>query len=132
MIKACANQAALEQGAQLHAQVVKLNFDGESYISAGLVDMYGKCGKCGLFDYSIRVFNGTRNPTEISWNSFLSVFAQHGFGKEVVRLFNKMVLVVKPNAISFTGLLIGCSHAGFVEEGSELLLFHGEDIWNCP
>lgn len=41
LIKACANQAALEQGAQLHAQVVKLNFDAESYTSAGLVDMYG-------------------------------------------------------------------------------------------
>lgn len=41
LIKACANQGALEQGAQLHAQVVKLNFAAESYISAVLVDMYG-------------------------------------------------------------------------------------------
>lgn len=85
-----------------------------------------------LFDYSIRVLDGTRNPTEISWNSFLNVFVQHGLVIEVVKLFNKMVLVVRPNAITFTGLLIGCSHARLVEEWSEPLLFHGEDIWNCP
>lgn len=114
LIKACASQAALEQGAQIHAQVVKLNLDVDSYISACLLDMYGKCG---LLDHSIRVFNETRNPTEIAWNSLLNVFAQHGLGNEVMRLFYKMVLVVKPNAITFTSLLTGCSHAGLFNEG---------------
>ncbi|PRQ43911.1 putative tetratricopeptide-like helical domain-containing protein [Rosa chinensis] len=40
LIKACANQAALEQGIQLHAQVVKFNFDRDSFVSSVLVDMY--------------------------------------------------------------------------------------------
>jgi pentatricopeptide repeat protein len=34
LIKACANQAALEQGTQLHAQVVKFNFDNDPYVSS--------------------------------------------------------------------------------------------------
>ena len=122
LIKACANRASLKQGAQLHAQVLKLNFEAEPYISSGLLDMYGKCG---LLDHSTRVFDEIRNPTQIAWNSLLSVFAQHGFGKEVMGMFEKMVLAVKPDAITFTALLLGCSHAGLVEEG--LKYFHSMD-----
>lgn len=114
LIKACANQAALEQGYQLQAQVIKLNFDAEPYISAGLVDMYGKCG---LLDHSIQVFNEIRNPTQIAWDALLNMFAQHGLGKEMMETFDKMVIEVKPNAITFISLLAGCSHAGLVEEG---------------
>ncbi|KAF4364212.1 hypothetical protein F8388_000164 [Cannabis sativa] len=119
LIKACANQAALEQGAQLQAQVIKLNFDSEPYISASLVNMYGKCG---LVDHSFQVFNEIRNPTEIAWDALLNVFSQHGLGKEMMGTFDKMVLEVKPNAMTFTSLLSGCSHAGLVEEG--LSYFH--------
>ena len=136
LIKACANQAALEQGSQLQAQVIKLNFDAEPYISAGLVDFYGKCG---LLDHSIQVFNEIRNVTEIAWDALLNVFAQHGLGKEMMGTFDKMVLEVKPNAITFISLLAGCSHAGLVEEG--LNYFHSmektygvvprEEHYNC-
>ncbi|KAL5545858.1 hypothetical protein UlMin_005545 [Ulmus minor] len=114
LLKACANQAALEQGTQLHTQVVKLGIDGDPCICSCLVDMYGKCG---LLDHSIRVFEETRNPTEIAWNSLLNVIAQHGLGKEAMRMFDKMVHIVKPNEITFVSLLVGCSHAGLVEEG---------------
>ncbi|PON83104.1 DYW domain containing protein [Trema orientale] len=114
LIKACANQAALEQGAQLQAQVIKLDFDSEPYISAGLVDMYGKCG---LLDHSVQLFYEIINPSEIAWDALLNVSAQHGLGKEMMGTFDKMVLEVKPNAINFISLLAGCSRAGLVEEG---------------
>ncbi|KAA8518582.1 hypothetical protein F0562_016056 [Nyssa sinensis] len=120
LIKACAEQAALEQGTQLHAQIVKFNFDRDPFISSVLVDMYGKCG---LLDHSIGVFDEIENPTDIAWNSLLSVFAQHGLGKEVINFFDRMIhRGVKPNAITFVSLLNGCSHTGLVEEG--LNYFH--------
>lgn len=115
LIKGCANQAALEQGTQVHAEVVKFNFDQDPFVSSGLIDMYGKCG---LLEHSVQLFNETRDLTEISWNSLLSVYSQHGLGKEALELFDKMVLAgVKPNAVTFVSLLIGCSHAGLVDEG---------------
>lgn len=115
LIKACANQAALEQGIQLHAQVVKFNFDRDNFVSSALVDMYGKCG---LLDHSIQVFDDISTPTEVAWNSLLSVFALHGLGKDALKTFCRMVQSgVKPNAITFISLLTGCSHAGLVEEG---------------
>ncbi|KAK9289365.1 hypothetical protein L1049_007520 [Liquidambar formosana] len=115
LIKACANQAALEQGTQLHAQVVKINFNSDLFVSSILVDMYGKCG---LLDHSVRVFDEIGIPTDIAWNSLLSAFAQHGIGKEAMKIFDRMILSgVKPNEITFVSLLTGCSHAGLVDEG---------------
>lgn len=120
LIKACANQAALEQGTQLHAQVVKFNFDTDPYVSSVLVDMYGKCG---LLDDSIRVFDEIGDPTEIAWNSLMSMFAQHGLGKGAIGTFDRMIHEgVKPDAITFVSLLTACSHAGLAEEG--LKYFH--------
>lgn len=120
LIKACTNQAALEQGTQLHAQVVKFNFDTDPYVSSILVDMYGKCG---LLDDSIRVFDEIGDPAEIAWNSLVSVFAQHGLGKGAIETFDRMIhKEVKPDAITFVSLLTACSHAGLAEEG--LKYFH--------
>ncbi|KAH7554069.1 hypothetical protein JRO89_XS12G0105400 [Xanthoceras sorbifolium] len=115
LIKGCANRAALDQGIQLHAQVIRFNFDRNPFVSSILVDMYGKCG---LLDDSIRVFDEIENPTEFAWNSLISVFAQHGLGKEAVETLDRMIRRgVKPNAITFISLLTGCSHAGLIDEG---------------
>ncbi|XP_042504167.1 pentatricopeptide repeat-containing protein At4g33170-like [Macadamia integrifolia] len=115
LLKACASQAALEQGTQLHAQVIKTHFDDDPFVYSILVDMYGKCG---LLDYSVQVFDEIRNPTEIAWNSLLGVFAQHGLGQETIKIFSQMIQKgIQPNEITFISLLIGCSHAGLVEQG---------------
>lgn len=115
LIKACANQAALEQGSQLHAQVLKFSCHRNHFISSVLVDMYGKCG---LLDDSIRVFDGIEEPTEFAWNALINAFAQHGLGEKATENFDRMKnRGVKPNAITFICLLRGCSHAGLVKEG---------------
>ncbi|XP_058088282.1 pentatricopeptide repeat-containing protein At4g14850-like [Magnolia sinica] len=115
LIKACASEAALEQGSQLHAQVIKTHFDDDPFVCSVLVDMYGKCG---LIDSSIRVFDEISDPTEIAWNSMIGVFAQHGCGKEAIRVFDRLVTRgMRPNEITFVSLLMACSHAGLVEEG---------------
>lgn len=117
LVKACANQAALEQGSQLHAQAIKMNFAADPYVLSTLVFMYGKCG---LVEHSERLFNCTKNQTEFAWNSLLAGYSQHGLGKEVTKVFERMVLGgVKPTAITFIILLTGCSHSGLVEEGMD-------------
>ncbi|KAK4281653.1 hypothetical protein QN277_013118 [Acacia crassicarpa] len=123
LVKACAHQAALEHGIQLHGQVVKSNFDRDPYVASTLIDMYGKCG---LFDHSSQVFAEIENPNNIAWNSLLGAFAQHGLGRNAIETFQQMIdRGIKPNAITFVSLLIGCSHTGMVEEG--LNFFHSMD-----
>ncbi|KAJ0973417.1 hypothetical protein J5N97_021376 [Dioscorea zingiberensis] len=115
MLKACAGQAALEQGTQLHSQVIKTSFIKDPFVASVLIDMYGKCG---LLTSSIQIFQEMWKPTEIAWNVILGVFAQHGRGKEAIETFNQMVSQgISPNHITFVSLLMACSHAGLVEEG---------------
>ncbi|OAY68819.1 Pentatricopeptide repeat-containing protein, chloroplastic [Ananas comosus] len=115
MIKGCAAQAALEQGAQLHAHVIKANFFKDPFVSSTLVDMYGKCG---LLNFAIQLFDEITNPTDIAWNSLISALAQHGKGKDAVRAFDRLILAgIRPSYITFISLLMACSHSGLVEEG---------------
>lgn len=45
-------------------------------------------------------------------------FANHGLGKEAVRLFNRMKdFNIKPDSITFIALLTGLNHSGLVNEG---------------
>ena len=115
MIKGCAMQALLEQGTQLHAQVIKTSWISDSFVASTLVDMYGKCG---LISLSIQLFNKIGFHTEIAWNAVINVYAQHGYGWEAAQAFDRMTLSgIRPNHITFVSLLTACSHAGLVDEG---------------
>ncbi|PKA47545.1 Pentatricopeptide repeat-containing protein [Apostasia shenzhenica] len=115
IIKACAGQAALEQGMQLHAQVIKSGFIMDPFVCSTLIDMYGKCG---LLSSSTESFHEIQSPTYIAWNSIISVLAQHGCGREAIVAFHRMVSGhVEPNHATFVSLLMACSHSGLVEQG---------------
>ena len=45
-------------------------------------------------------------------------YAQHGFGREALEIYNIMHSNgIKPNGITFLGVLSACGHVGLVEEG---------------
>ncbi|GKB33020.1 pentatricopeptide repeat-containing protein [Tanacetum coccineum] len=55
-----------------------------------------------------------------SWNSIIGGLAFHGHSEEAINIFNEMrSLKLRPNDISFVGVLVACSHAGRVQEGRE-------------
>ncbi|CAM8922869.1 unnamed protein product [Rhodiola kirilowii] len=115
LIKAAANQAVLELGTQLHAQVLITGFAFDPVVSAVLLDMYGKCG---LIDNSIQIFYEIDKPTEFTWNSLLNMFGQHGLGDDVIKTFRSMTSSgVKPTDVTFVSLLTGCSHSGLIDKG---------------
>ncbi|CAL8130374.1 unnamed protein product [Prunus armeniaca] len=48
----------------------------------------------------------------------ISVLALHGFGNEAFDIFRQMETTgVKPNHVTFVGLLSACAHSGLVEKG---------------
>lgn len=56
----------------------------------------------------------------ISWNSIICGLAHHGYGEKALEIFEDMRLKgVKPNEITFVGVLSACSHAGLVKEGKQ-------------
>lgn len=84
-------------------------------IGTALVDMYGKCG---CVERAFEVFNGMPKKDVLAWTAMISAFALHGHGEEAFKLFANMEAVgVRPNSVTFVGLLSACAHAGLVEKG---------------
>ncbi|KAL6314433.1 hypothetical protein AAG906_025918 [Vitis piasezkii] len=69
-----------------------------------------------------RVFSMMRKRDTVSWNTMIIANSMHGNGEEALLLFQEMVdSGVRPNSVTFTGVLSGCSHSRLVDEG--LLIF---------
>ncbi|KAL8471600.1 hypothetical protein ACS0TY_029014 [Phlomoides rotata] len=53
-----------------------------------------------------------------TWSSMIHGFAQHGFARSALKLFKEMRNhSIRPNHVTFLGVLCACSHAGLVYEG---------------
>ncbi|XP_010277183.1 PREDICTED: pentatricopeptide repeat-containing protein At3g53360, mitochondrial [Nelumbo nucifera] len=115
VLGACAGLAYLELGKQIHVYAVKTGLVFYASSINGLIDMYAKCGALGNAQ---RLFNSMSNPDVVSWSSLIVGYAQFGYGEEALNLFRNMrSLGVKPNHVTFVGVLSACSRVGLVEEG---------------
>ncbi|KAG4970702.1 hypothetical protein JHK82_036396 [Glycine max] len=115
VLKACSNLAALDQGKQMHAGIIKYNFSLEIPIGSALSAMYAKCGS---LDDGYRIFWRMPARDVISWNAMISGLSQNGRGNEGLELFEKMCLEgTKPDNVTFVNLLSACSHMGLVDRG---------------
>ncbi|XAR53487.1 hypothetical protein NMG60_11022060 [Bertholletia excelsa] len=111
----CGDLPAIEWGRQTHCCIIKPGFDSHVVVGSALIDMYAKCGR--LSD-SRRVFDNLPSKNLISWNSMLVGYAQHGFGREALEIYEMMERDgIKPNDITFVGVLSACGHMGLLEEG---------------
>ncbi|CAN6443741.1 unnamed protein product [Victoria cruziana] len=118
LIKACSCLAALEQGKLMHANAIKMGFDLDIFVATAMIDMYAKCGNisdaCSLF-----VLMETDNVA--SWNAIIAGLAQHGHSEQALQFFEKMLhLGIKPDKVTFIGVISCCSHAGLVNKAKQL------------
>eukprot|EP01018_Ginkgo_biloba_P030859 Gb_11981 [translate_table: standard] len=115
VLRACANIAANEQGKQVHVHTIYTGLDTNVFVGSALVDMYAKCG---TIEHARLVFDKLPEPNLVSWNSIIIGYAQHGYGKEVIDLFDQMQHAgMKPDEITFIGVLSACAHVGLVNKG---------------
>ncbi|KAF8783886.1 hypothetical protein HU200_000333 [Digitaria exilis] len=114
-ISASANLADIKQGKQLHGKVIKTGHTSETEVANALVSLYGKCGS--IEDAKMK-FSEMFERNEVSWNTIITSCSQHGRGLEALDLFDQMKKEgLKPNDVTFIGVLAACSHVGLVEEG---------------
>ncbi|KAL5988595.1 hypothetical protein ACLOJK_026693 [Asimina triloba] len=115
VLSACANLATLEIGNQVHGYSFKTGLAFDLSIVNGLIDMYSKCGS--LVD-ARKLFERMKNRDVVSWSSLIVGYAQFGYGTEALELFSHMQhLGVKPNHVTYVGVLSACSRVGLVDEG---------------
>ncbi|XP_062098693.1 pentatricopeptide repeat-containing protein At4g33170-like [Humulus lupulus] len=114
LVKASSCLTALEQGRQIHANVIKLDCAFDPFVGTSLVDMYAKCGN---IEDAYCLFKRMDVKNVALWNALLVGLAQHGDAKEALNLFRCMVgNYIEPDRVTFVGVLSACSHSGLISE----------------
>ncbi|GLT98526.1 hypothetical protein SLE2022_160280 [Rubroshorea leprosula] len=114
---ACGSLGDLELALQLHKYVFQAKSMQKSDILMlnSLIDMYGKCGR---MDLAYRVFSKMNEKNVSSWTSMIVGYAMHGHVIEALECFRCMREAgVRPNHVTFVGVLSACVHGGRVQDG---------------
>jgi pentatricopeptide repeat protein len=114
-LPACAHLAVLHRGKEIHGYIIRQAFGINAIVGSALISMYTKCGSV---EDACRVFNNINQRDVVLWTVMIAGYAMHGHGEEALNLFILMQQEgVKPDHITFVGVLSACSHAGLVNEG---------------
>ncbi|KAF8673896.1 hypothetical protein HU200_048343 [Digitaria exilis] len=116
-LTAVAESGTLAQGRWIHDYIISRSFRVTDNLSAGLINMYAKCGS--LAD-AVQLFNHYSDKfSSISpWNAMICSLAVHGYAHMSLDLFSQLQRTdIKPNSITFIGVLNACCHTGMVAEG---------------
>ncbi|XP_047333033.1 pentatricopeptide repeat-containing protein At5g04780, mitochondrial-like [Impatiens glandulifera] len=114
LLNASANLSSLEQGKQIHAEIVKHGFISDVFAGNSLVNMYARCG---CIHDAFRAFFEIPERGVVSWSAMIGGLAQHGYGTEAIEFFNDMLNDgIAPNNVTLVNVLYACNHAGLVTE----------------
>ncbi|KAJ1257723.1 hypothetical protein BS78_10G018400 [Paspalum vaginatum] len=121
VLPACAAVGAMSPGRKVERYARAKGLLKNLYVANALVEMYAKCGS---IHRAWKVFQGIGWRRDLcSWNSMIMAFAVHGLWRQALLLFHKLRMTgVKPDGITFVGVILACTHGGLVDEGK--LLFN--------
>ncbi|KAF5188024.1 Pentatricopeptide repeat [Thalictrum thalictroides] len=115
VLSASAHLGALELGKWIEMYMRNKSVRFTVRLGTALIDMYSKCG---CVDTALRVFNEMKEKNVLAWSAMIGGLAINGRGKDALELFSRMQMHrVKPNEVTFIGILTACSHSGMVSEG---------------
>ncbi|GKU89765.1 hypothetical protein SLEP1_g3860 [Rubroshorea leprosula] len=121
-LSACAELGDLKLGEWIHSYIEeKFNLQRQPLLVSlnnALVHMYASCGE---IEKAYEVFRKMQKRNTVSWTSMITGFAKQGFAQEALSIFEWMLSLggndIRPDEITFIGVLCACSHAGFVDDG---------------
>ncbi|CAK9179485.1 unnamed protein product [Ilex paraguariensis] len=127
ILPACAHLAALKHGKEIHGYMITNGLSAgdhnddidvdDIHLSNAIMDMYAKCGS---MREARLVFDQISYKDVASWNIMIMGSGIHGFGNEALDMFHCMYEAdLKPDEVTFVGVLSACSHAGLVSQGRE-------------
>jgi pentatricopeptide repeat protein len=115
LINACAGLGALEGGRRVHEQLIQSGCESDVFVGSSLVDMYAKCGS---IKDAWSVFNKMPLRNVVTWNAMVLGHVKCGQGQKALELFQQMQQEgVRPNSVTFVGVLNACASMVAYEEG---------------
>eukprot|EP01018_Ginkgo_biloba_P004806 Gb_36676 [translate_table: standard] len=118
VLRACANLAALEQGMEIHEEIIRSGFQSDVFVSNALVDMYAKCGS---IENARKSFDKMSHRDIVSWNVMIATYTKHGLSEEALTLFRKLQgTSIQPDQFTFATILPACANLGALEQGIDI------------
>ncbi|KAI4354861.1 hypothetical protein L6164_003690 [Bauhinia variegata] len=115
VLTAIAQLGHVEVGALIHRYLEDKGYSLSGKLGVALIDMYSKCGS---IENAISVFENIEQKNVDHWNAVIGGLAIHGMGEMAFNFLLKMGrLSIKPDDITFIGVLSACGHAGMLKEG---------------
>lgn len=120
VLSACTQLGAVERGKRVHDYIERNKMKVDSIVGTALIDMYAKSG---CIETATSVFKSLKKPKDVfPWTVMISGLAANGHGFEALALFHEMESTgVRPNGITFVGVLSACSHGGWVDSAMKYM-----------
>lgn len=131
VLSACGRLGALEHGKWAHTYIDRCGIGVDVVLGTCLIDMYAKCGS---IERARLVFHNLGpNKDVMAWSAMISGLAMHGHPGECLNLFSDMIQQgVKPNGVTYLGILCTCVHGGLVSQGKEFFRQMSEEHGIIP
>jgi pentatricopeptide repeat protein len=115
VMKSCACLGALQDGRLVHQQLIQSGCEWYVFVCNSLVDMYLKCGS---IEDAWRVFNRMPSRDVVTGSTMILGHVKCRQGQKALELFQHMQQEhVRPNYVTFLGVLNACASIGALEEG---------------
>ncbi|XP_057871166.2 pentatricopeptide repeat-containing protein At4g02750 [Cryptomeria japonica] len=112
VISACANLRFLDQGVQIHKEVIKRGFEFHISVTNALIDMYAKCCK---IDKARQLFDKMSQPNVVSCTSMITGYAYNRLVDEALKVFQQMP---QRDVFSWNAMLAGYLRNGLTDEAT--------------
>ncbi|KAF9615357.1 hypothetical protein IFM89_023008 [Coptis chinensis] len=114
-ISACSQLGDLEFGLWIETYRSKIGVELDDHLATALVDLYAKCGN---IEKAYELFHGLKKKDVVAYSALIFGCGINGKAFEAIRLFREMTTAqIRPNSITYSGILTAYNHAGLVEEG---------------
>ncbi|PON99747.1 Pentatricopeptide repeat [Trema orientale] len=121
IVPVCTELRALDQGKEIHAYVVKNYFLDNISIVSSLMMMYSKCG---VLDYSVRLFDGMRQRNVILWTAMIDSYVENRHLYGALGVIRSMLLSKhRPDSVAIGRMLSICGELKNLKLGKEI---HGQ------
>ncbi|KAF9625504.1 hypothetical protein IFM89_023440 [Coptis chinensis] len=87
VLKACSTLSALEQGREIHENVIRTGWGCDVFVGAALIGMYAKCG---AVESGRKVFDKILGRDVVLWNSMIAAYSQNGYSNAALALCREM------------------------------------------